>query len=45
VTTAEEPARLALVVLPAVLRGEASEVTLRTSPVEVPPGAPQVPLE
>ena len=45
VSTAEEPARLSLVVLPSVLRGEASEVTLRPGSVETPPGAPHVPLE
>src|SRR5690606_10008894 len=45
VATADTPARLALVVLPRVLRGEASEVSLRAAPLLLPAGAPQVVLE
>jgi hypothetical protein len=46
VTTAEQsPPQLALVVLPAALRSEASEVSLRSASLDTPASAPKVVLE
>lgn len=46
VTTAEQaPPQLALVVLPAALRAEASEVALRSASLDTPASAPKVVLE